>query len=248
MSSLVVIPARWASTRFPGKSLAELGGKSILAHVWERCRSAFDSEQIIIATDDERIFQASKSFGARTMMTSRSCLTGTDRVAEVAATHSAAWYINVQGDEPFIDPKAIIKVRDAALAASIDIAAVNAMSTIDNEKDFRSPSVPKVVTDQNANLLYISRAAIPTDKVLSLCNARRQIGLYAFRQSSLRLFAEQRIKTPLEAIEDIEILRLLEVGCRIQMVEVANGGPAVDTPADLERAKAYLSLLSRSAE
>ncbi len=240
MTTLVVIPARWQSSRFPGKPLADLGGKPILAHVHERCCRAVDAEQVMIATDDDRIADACRTFGARVAMTSPDCLTGTDRVAEVARNHEADWYVNVQGDEPFIEPLSVTAVIRACESAHDDVAAVNAMTPIETESDFRSSTVPKVVTDQRGRLLYISRGAIPTDKSLSFHAAHRQVGLYGFRRSSLEAFASQPRKTPLEAIEDIEILRLLELGYTIEMLEVASGGPAVDTPEDLERARAHL--------
>lgn len=240
MSHFIVIPARWQSSRFPGKPLADLGGKPVLVHVWERCRLAIDDDRIIIATDDDRIAEVMGAVGARVAMTSSSCLTGTDRVAEVARTFPADWYVNVQGDEPFVDPQAIAAVLEAAYCAAPDIAAINAMSPISSESDFRSSTVPKVVCDVRKRLLYISRAAIPTDKALSFRHAYRQIGLYAFRQSVLEAFASQANKMPLEEIEDIEILRLVELGYTIQMVDVHSPGPAIDTPEDLERAIALL--------
>lgn len=240
MSFFIVIPARWQSSRFPGKPLANLGGKPVLVHVWERCRLAVDDDRIIIATDDDRIAQTMRDVGAQVAMTSAECLTGTDRVAEVARGFPADWYVNVQGDEPFVNPRAITTVIQTAAAVSSDVAAVNAMSVITTDTDFRSSTVPKVVCDARKRLLYMSRAAIPTDKALAFRTAQRQVGLYAFRRSVLEVFASQEGKTPLEEIEDIEILRLVELGYTIQMVEVDNPGPAIDTPEDLERAIALL--------
>lgn len=243
MSHYIVIPARWQSSRFPGKPLADLGGKPVLVHVWERCRQAMDDDHIIVATDDDRIADVMRAVGARVAMTSSACLTGTDRVAEVSQEFPADWYVNVQGDEPFVDPRAISAVMEAANAAKPDIAAVNAMSPITLESDFRSSTVPKVVCDARKRLLYMSRAAIPTDKALAFRTAHRQIGLYAFRRSVLEAFAAQASKMPLEEIEDLEILRLVELGYTIQMVDVDSPGPAIDTPEDLERA---IALLNRS--
>jgi 3-deoxy-manno-octulosonate cytidylyltransferase (CMP-KDO synthetase) len=239
----IVIPARWQSSRFPGKPLADLGGKPVLVHVWERCRLSIDDDRIIVATDDDRIADVMNAVGARVAMTSSACLTGTDRVAEVAQEFPADWYFNVQGDEPFVDPRAISAVMDAANGAEPDIAAVNAMSRITLESDFRSSTVPKVVCDARKRLLYMSRAAIPTDKTLAFRTAHRQIGLYAFRPSVLEAFAAQASKMPLEEVEDIEILRLVELGYTIQMVDVDSPGPAIDTPEDLQRA---IALLDRS--
>ena len=240
MSLLVVIPARFQSTRFPGKPLADLGGSPLIEHVWRRCCEAVDVADVVIATDDDRIAAVASEFGANVEMTSSACLTGTDRVAEVAARRNADWYVNVQGDEPFVDPVAIQKVIEAARTAEEDVAAINAMSAITEESEFRSATVPKAVTDLRGRLLYMSRAAIPADKHLALQQAFRQVGLYAFRPSALVHYQQGAKKTPLEEIEDIEILRLLESGAQVQMVEVPASGIAVDTPADLVRAQSYI--------
>lgn len=237
---LVVIPARFQSTRFPGKPLADLNGSPLIEHVWRRCCRAVDASSVVVATDDEWIAAVARDFGAIVEMTSSACLTGTDRVAEVASQHRADWYVNVQGDEPFVDPAAIQKVIEAAKTAEEDVIAVNTMSAITEESEFRSATVPKPVTDLRGRLLYMSRAAIPTDKRLGFQQAFRQVGLYAFRPSALVRYQPGAKKSPLEEIEDIEILRLLEAGEHVQMVEVPASGIAVDTPADLKRAQAHI--------
>jgi len=237
VSLLVVIPARFQSTRFPGKPLADLGGSPLIEHVWRRCCEAVDVADVVIATDDDRIGAVASEFGAIVEMTSSACLTGTDRVAEVAARRDADWYINVQGDEPFVEPAAIETVIRAAGEADAEIVAINTMCVIREEAEFRSATVPKPVTDLHGRLLYVSRAAIPTDKGLGFRSAFRQVGLYAFRSSALDLYQPGAQKSPLEGVEDIEILRLLEAGLRVQMVEVPASGIAVDTPDDLERAR-----------
>ena len=173
-------------------------------------------------------------------MTSPSCLTGTDRVAEVASRHRADWYVNVQGDEPFVDPAAIQKVIEVARTAKEDVVAVNTMSAITEESEFRSATLPKPVTDLRGRLMYVSRAAIPTDKRHSFRTAYRQVGLYAFRPAALDYYQPGSTKSPIEEIEDIEILRLLEAGLHVQMIKVPPSGIAVDTPADLLRAEVYL--------
>jgi len=243
VSLLVVIPARFQSTRFPGKPLADLGGLPLIRHVWQRCCQAVDVSDVIVATDDDRIAEVATDFGAVVEMTSGNCLTGTDRVAEVADRRHVDWYVNVQGDEPFVDPAAIRAVIAATEEAASDVAAINAMSVITKEAEFRSETVPKPVTDLQGRLLYMSRAAIPTDKNLGFRSAFRQIGLYAFRPKALALYRPDLQKSPLEGIEDIEILRLVENGLRVQMVELPPGGPAVDTPDDLRKAEEYLRSL-----
>ena len=237
---LVVIPARYASSRFPGKALAQLGGKAVVQRCYEQCLLAVSADNIVVATEDNRIVDFCQSNNINVMLTSDNCLTGTDRVAEVAALRPAQWYINVQGDEPFLDPAGLTQIIDAALNAKPTTQVINAYSNITNEEDFRSVTVPKVVCSQENMLLYASRAAIPTTKSLQFVRARRQIGMYAFSASALQMFAAQSNKTPHEQLEDIEILRFVEMGVPVQMIEVDSVGIAIDTPEDLERAKQFL--------
>jgi 3-deoxy-manno-octulosonate cytidylyltransferase (CMP-KDO synthetase) len=238
---IVVIPARYASTRFPGKALADLGGKSVLRRCYEQVAKVVATDSIIVATDDQRIVDECNRYDMKSMITSAACLTGTDRVAEVARQITADWYINVQGDEPFLNPDGLRQLIRFTETASADLSIINACAPIGNEADFRSVTVPKVVRDLNGNLLYISRAAIPTTKSLQFKGAYRQVGLYAFRAVTLQQFAKQPDKTPLEALEDVEILRFIELGFRVAMIEVQENGIAIDTPEDLERAKQFLA-------
>ena len=237
---IVVIPARFASTRFPGKALADLGGTSVLHRCFLQVQKVVPVTDIYVATDDQRIVAECNTHGIQWVMTSSECLTGTDRVAEVAMDISAKWYINVQGDEPFLDPNGLLSVINSALASSSEVAVVNAYAPIDSEAEFRSATVPKVVATATGKLLYISRAAIPTDKSLGFLGANRQVGLYAFRQSALREFSKLGSKTPLEELEDIEILRFLELGYHVQMIMAPENGVAIDTPQDLVRAQTML--------
>ena len=154
---IVVIPARFESSRFPGKPLADLCGKSLLQHVWEKCVSAVGEQNVVIATDDERIRRHCDEYKMNVVMTSSSCLTGTDRMCEVAQKIQRDIYINVQGDEPLIAPEDIQKILKIALNKPESI--INGMCEISNESDFRSPNVPKVVTSENSELLYMSRAS-----------------------------------------------------------------------------------------
>jgi len=240
--SLVVIPARYASSRFPGKALAELGGKTVLRRCYEQVRQVVNPEHIIIATDDDRIADECRQHSMHFEMTSPECLTGTDRVAEVARRMQADWYVNVQGDEPFLDPFGLRAVISATQHADAGISVINAYSAISKEEDFRSTTVPKVVIDSQQRLLYMSRAAIPTTKQLGFHGALRQIGLYAFRPQALQMFVHRQEKTPLEQLEDIEILRFVELGLTVRMIEVDSVGIAIDTPEDLARARRHLGL------
>jgi 3-deoxy-manno-octulosonate cytidylyltransferase (CMP-KDO synthetase) len=151
--------------------------------------------------------------------------------------------VNVQGDEPFLDPDALRTLVRSLADQGPDVAVVNAYSPIASEEDFRSVTVPKVVMDVSKRLLYMSRGAIPTTKALEFRSAHRQIGMYAFRGDALARFAAHGTKTPLEQLEDIEILRFVELGMTVHMIEVPSVGIAIDTPDDLERARVYLASL-----
>ena len=167
--------------------------------------------------------------------TSSECLTGTDRVAEVSNLYSADFYINVQGDEPLIEPNDIKLVIDAYLENPT--CCFCGMTDIYLKEDFYNPNIPKVVTDQSNKLLYISRAPIPTTKNSEFSTAKKQVCIYAFTKEALSNFGQNNVKTCHESIEDIEILRLLETGFEIRMVDVSGSSIAVDTPDDLERVR-----------
>ena len=235
----VIIPARFASSRFPGKPLADIAGQSLIERVWRQCIQAVPASQVIVATDDDRIRTHCEGFGADVEMTSDQCATGTDRVAQVVEQRGLDYAINVQGDEPFVRPEDITAVRDRFLANDGQ-RVVNAMAAITSEAEFTSLAVPKVVFDQQGQLLYMSRAAIPGNKAARLINAWKQICIYGFSRGHLAKFAQQLEKTPFEAIEDIEILRFLELGISVQMLSVSSGTIAVDFPEDIERALALL--------
>ena len=237
---LVVIPARFASSRFPGKALADLGGKAVVQRCYEQCLKAVPKSQIVVATENQQIVDFCTAHGISVTMTSDQCLTGTDRVAEVAEQFTANWYINVQGDEPFLDPAGLTQMIVAAQTANSDTHVINAYSPITSEEDFRSVTVPKVICSVDGRLMYASRAAIPTTKALEFVRANRQIGMYAFTGHALAMFASQGTKTPQEELEDIEILRFVEMGMTVRMIQVDSVGIAIDTPEDLERAKRFL--------
>ena len=233
MSVKIIIPARYESSRFPGKPLADLLGKSLIQRVWERCSLAVPSTDVFVATDDERIRKHCKGLGIQVLMTSSDCLTGTDRVYQACRNIKADVIVNVQGDEPLIRPDDITKIIEAHQDSSINVHC--GMCPILSEEDFRSPSVPKVVTRDDGRLLYMSRAAIPTDKNLSFRGAMKQVCIYAFSRKALEDFGGCQRKSALESIEDIEILRFFELGYDIGMVEVSDSSIAVDFPEDIER-------------
>jgi 3-deoxy-manno-octulosonate cytidylyltransferase (CMP-KDO synthetase) len=229
----ILIPARYESSRFPGKPLADIHGKPMIQRVWEKCVAAVGEQLVYVATDDERIASAVAGFGGQYIMTPSHCLTGTDRLAEANKTLVLDFIINVQGDEPMIAPNDIIKIRDAFIADPSQI--VNAYTSISDDEDPFTTTLPKVVLSKSGKLLYISRAAIPMNKNAEADNCYKQVCIYAFSKSHLSFFSENNAKTPIENIEDIEILRFLENDISVKMIEVENVGIAVDTAQDLEK-------------
>ena len=238
---LIVIPARYASSRFPGKPLSDINGKSMLQRVWDKCVEASAGDKVVIATDDEKIELHCKELNMNVIQTSTKCLTGTDRVAEVAKKINADFYINVQGDEPLIMPSDIKKVINTYIKTPGN--CICGMAKITSKKDFYNPNIPKVVTSKDNKLLYITRAAVPTSKTLEFSKANKQVCIYAFTPESLKEYGVGTLKEANEEIEDIEILRLLEKGYKVSMVKVSDSSIAVDTPEDLDKVKKYLNEL-----
>ncbi|MEM9354006.1 MAG: 3-deoxy-manno-octulosonate cytidylyltransferase [Planctomycetota bacterium] len=238
MNPVIIIPARYESSRFPGKPLAHLLGKPLVAWVWERCVAALGPDRVYVATDDERIERECLRRGIRVVMTSEDCATGTDRVYEASQKIGADYYINVQGDEPLVQPEDVHKV--IAFAEKNRGSVVNAMCKIASEEEFRDPKVPKVVADRTGRLMYISRAAIPTTKGLAFRSAWKQVCIYGFSPEALAQFGEHREKSPVEEIEDIEILRFLELGFDVRMTPVSPVEVAVDFPEDIAVAERAL--------
>lgn len=244
MKITVVIPARYSSTRFEGKALADICGKPMVQHVYERASRASLVSEVIVATDDERIASAVSSFGGRGVLTSRNHETGTDRIAEVASRLDSDIIVNVQGDEPLIDPEMI----DAAIQPLIDDASIvmgTLKTRIRNLHDFLSPNVVKVVTDTNGFALYFSRSPLPNfrDKWNDLKDEAfvsgklicyKHVGLYVYRRDFLLRFAGMT-PTFLEKSEMLEQLRALENGYRIKVVDTPHESIGVDTQADLDK-------------
>jgi 3-deoxy-manno-octulosonate cytidylyltransferase (CMP-KDO synthetase) len=238
LRSIIVIPARYNSSRLMGKPLVDLCGKSMIERTYERCAMGFPRDSIFVATDDLRIESHCLGLGMNTLMTSPDCLTGTDRVAEVAGLIQADLYINVQGDEPLFNPSDIQVMVEAAERYPGEV--LNGFTEIDTEAQFRSPTIPKVVMRPDGRLLYMSRGSVPTTKKFGYEKAWRQVCIYAFPWAALRDFSNAPAKTPLEAIEDIEILRFLELGYEVRMIHMSANSVAVDTAEDLDRVRALL--------
>lgn len=240
---LIVIPARYGSSRFPGKALADVAGRPLIVRVAENARQVRLADRVIVATDDTRICDAVLAAGLDCELTAEHP-TGTDRIAEVAARHPAGLVINLQGDEPLLPPadvEALIAFMQAQPAWDIGTCA-HALSGTDEWQD---PNVVKVVTASDGGALYFSRAGIPgmfpggaaTGRVPGWQVAHRHVGIYAYRRRALLAFTTLT-PTPLERAEGLEQLRALENGFRIGVVTIAAGPLGVDTPADLERVRA----------
>lgn len=234
---IAVIPCRWGASRFPGKPLAQLGGRPLLWHVHQRCLEAQRVDGVVVATDDARIEKACRDLGIECMRTGEH-LTGTDRVAECAELLPADAYINVQGDEPFISPAAIDAVSEALEHLAHGTLAVNAYTELDDVGAVLDHNVVKVVIDAQHKALLFSRQPIPYprgDRPRYL----RQLGLYGFTSSALSLFRHLP-QGPLERTEGVEMLRFVEHGHGVRMLSVPDHGIAVDTPDDLARASMLL--------
>ncbi|MBI2440728.1 MAG: 3-deoxy-manno-octulosonate cytidylyltransferase [Lentisphaerae bacterium] len=241
MRAVAVIPARWGSTRFPGKSLALIAGKPLIQRVLERCRQAKRLDDLLVATDDERIQKAVTALGARVVMTRRGHLSGTDRVAEAVRGCQAEVVVNVQGDEPLIDPNLIDRLVAVMLAGSEwDMATAAAPLGAD---EARQSSICKVVVAADGRALYFSRAPIPYIRERDFQVAEtiywRHIGIYAYRAAFLATLAAAE-SCLLERAECLEQLRALYLGGRIKVETVAQTSLGVDTPEDVGKVEAAL--------
>lgn len=236
---VAVIPARYASTRLPAKPLALLGGKPMVQHVHDRCRSSGAFSRVLVATDDERIASAVRGFGGEAVMTSTHCKSGTDRVAEVARQlPDAGRFVNVQGDEPLIHLDALRSIASAFDDPSVQMATL--VRPLDPEER-ANPAVVKVVLARSMDALYFSRADIPFERDPGQGYPPRwaHLGLYAYaRQTLLQL--SRLPPSPLEESEKLEQLRALECGIRIRCAVTLHRSFGIDTPEDLRRAEAML--------
>ena len=244
-----VIPARYGSTQFPGKILHPLAGRPLIHWVVERALQARRLSAVLVATDDDRIARAVEGTGATPVMTRSDHPSGTDRIAEAVAGRAEPVIINVQGDEPFMDPALIDRLAER-MAADHSLDMATAAVLIDREEELRDPSVVKVVTRHDGTALYFSRAPIPHFRDLPAPDAvrrglhRRHLGVYAYRREYLlRLIALP--PSPLEDAEKLEQLRALQTGCRMAVLDSEPLGPGIDTPQDALRAEPLLLALRK---
>lgn len=240
MRSVVVIPARFSSTRFPGKPLVQLLNKPMVVWVAELAARAVGAANVYIATESSEIARVVERAGFQAVMTSADALTGTDRLAEAARSIDADIYINVQGDEPLVDPEDIVRVGEAK--AQMPNFIINGFSWISDDEDPHNINIPKVITNERDELIYMSRSALPGFKEQKNAPARykKQVCIYAFTREELDAFRAYGRKSLLEHSEDIEILRFLEVGKAVRMIETRPGSHAVDVPEDVSKVEALL--------
>jgi 3-deoxy-manno-octulosonate cytidylyltransferase (CMP-KDO synthetase) len=246
---LGVIPARFSSSRFPGKVLSLISSKTMLQHVYERASQARYLTSTIIATDDATVYKVARSFGARVMMTRPDHLSGTDRVAEVASADTAEIIVNIQGDEPLIDPAAI----DTAILPLVhepDVQMATLRKRIEIAREVTDPNVVKVVTDAAGDAIYFSRCPIPylrqdlsPDGGSTGAPYFKHVGIYVYRRNFLLGYSSLPVG-PLERAERLEQLRALENGFRIRVVETEYESLGVDTPEDLDRVSRLVEALS----
>jgi 3-deoxy-manno-octulosonate cytidylyltransferase (CMP-KDO synthetase) len=243
MNVLGVIPARYQSTRLPGKPLADILGRPMIQWVYENVSRSALLDEVIVAADDERVVGAVERFDGKAVMTSRDHETGTDRVAEVAGRYDTSIVVNIQGDEPFVNPGMIDEIVQPLLEdESIPMSTL--MHRIEDTEDLRNPNVVKVVNDASGFALYFSRSLIPFPRHEDLHRAYEHIGIYAFRKDFLLRYAKMS-PTLLEKTESLEQLRVLENGFRIRVVQTGQEyiPLSVDTQEDLEKAR----MLAQSA-
>ena len=234
----VIIPARYKSTRFPGKPLVEIKGVPMIIRVSDIVGKAVGRENVYVATENSKIAKVVKDSGYNVILTSDSCLTGTDRVAEASTEVDGDIIVNVQGDEPLLNPKHIQMVIDEKIKYPNHI--INCMARIESYEDVEDTKLPKMVVNEESELLYSSRSAIPGSKYGVGKNSKKQVCIYAFNKEELSKFGSRNKKTPLEWSEDIEINRFLELGMKVKMVEVNDVTHAVDFPNDVEIVESLL--------
>jgi len=239
MKIIAVIPARYQSSRFEGKPLAEICGKLMIERVYLQAKKVEQFDEVYVATDDKRIYDACDERHIPVVMTSTSHRTGTDRLGEVAERIPADLYVNIQGDEPLIEPATIVKAIEPFLNnPDTDIQVTNLMTKIKDPVDLINVTVPKVIAAADGRGIFLTRAAAPFPKGNINVDYYKQVCVYGFTPQALKFycdFGKKYGKAKIESVEDIEILRFIENGYRVQYIEVDSETIAVDTPADLQR-------------
>jgi len=235
VKTVIIIPARYKSTRFPGKPLTLILGKPMILWVAELCAEVLPAEFVYVATEDFQIKEIVEKAGFNVVMTSNKCLTGTDRLAEAATQIEADIYVNVQGDEPLLNPTDILSIIEVKKQYPHEV--INGYSKIGDNEDPESVNIPKVIFNENQQMVYMSRSLVPGTKTKEFVppSYYKQVCIYAFSKKELSDYAEFGRKGTLEYYEDIEILRFLDIGLNIRVVETKSASLAVDVPEDVIR-------------
>lgn len=239
MKIIGVIPARYKSSRFPGKPLADICGKPMIWWVYNQCKKVKELDEVYVATDDERIYNTCMELGVQAIMTADTHPTGTDRIGEVARKIPADLIVNIQGDEPLLEPETI-RAAIKPFFENPELLITNLMTKITNPVDAVNFTVPKVITNKDGIGIYLTRATAPYPKGSINYDYYKQVCVYGFKPEALQFYCEygQKYgKAKIEAVEDIEILRFIENGYKVQYIEVDSETVAVDTPNDLEKVR-----------
>ena len=244
MKIVSIIPARYDSSRFPGKLMQQLGERTVILRTYQNVVATGLFDEVVVATDSDLIFKEISDNGGRAVMTRKDHECGSDRIAEAISGMCADLVINVQGDEPFVDRDSLKKLIEVFEEDSQkEIALASLMTPLLEQEEVTNPSVVKVIVDLKQFALYFSRSPIPFDRDNKKPNYYKHVGVYAFRKDALIEFSNQEI-TPLESAEKIECIRFLEHGKKIKMVLTHNLNFEIDTPRDLDRAKTYLDQMN----
>ena len=237
MSVLGVIPARYASTRFPGKPLALIAGRSMIQRVWEQAQACSKLDGLVVATDDHRILEHVRSFGGEAVMTRADHPSGTDRLGEVANSQRHAYYVNIQGDEPLLSPQAIDQLVKLSLAVSAPMSTlITALPLPEDPASYYEPNVVKVVRDLEGNALYFSRSLLPYPRNPKFAQVYKHIGIYMYSRETLSTLCTLE-PSPLEQAEGLEQLHALENGIRILAVDCDYDPVSIDVPEDVQAAE-----------
>ncbi len=243
MKIIGVIPARYKSSRFPGKPLADICGKPMIWWVYKQCKKVEDFDAVYVATDDEQIFNVCKQLNIDALMTSDTHKTGTDRIGEVSRMIPSDLIVNIQGDEPLLEPETI-KAAITPFYDNPDLEISNLMTKITDPVDAVNFTVPKVITNKDGIGVYLTRSTAPYPKGSLDYDYYKQVCVYGFKPKALDFFCDYGMKygkAKIENIEDIEILRFIENGYKVQYIEVNSDTVAVDTPNDLEKVRAIVA-------
>lgn len=241
MKIIGVIPARYQSSRFPGKPLAEINGRPMIWWVYHQAIKVAAFNEVYVATDSKQIYDVCKEYGMNVLMTSDAHQTGTDRLGEVAEKIDADFYVNIQGDEPLIEPETINQIVSYKIGHP-ETAVINTMTPLHEDEDVMTDTIVKGVAAENGDLLYLSRSPVPYPKRGQRVNYYKHLGLYGLTRESLLFFAKAK-RTRNETIEDVEMLRFLESGYRIKIVEVSSRTIGVDRPEDILKVECAMQKL-----